>query len=190
MTHADSLAIPAEVTTKPALYAHITETLGHLLAPGGNDWITALANSSALLYGSFENYKLWGKKAGKRVNWAGACCPRLRRRCWRGADRTSLQASTWSPHCSLSRLSHSRPPHPQKRCSWARSKVRHRRPEKSPESRAHVVDVPSALPRSTSLPQHPPSVFPPTRRLRLGVCCQGERGRPRRRASVCQRSER
>lgn len=76
MTHADSLAIPAEVSSKAALYAHVTDTLGHLLAPGSNDWVTALANSSALLYGSYENYKLWGKKAGKRVNWAGAPCCR------------------------------------------------------------------------------------------------------------------
>ncbi|KAL8278013.1 hypothetical protein RQP46_009645 [Phenoliferia psychrophenolica] len=70
-THADALALPAGLTSKVAFYAHVGETLEHLLAPGGNDWVTALANSSSLLFGSYENFKRWGRKDGKRVNWAG-----------------------------------------------------------------------------------------------------------------------
>ncbi|KAK4702909.1 L-methionine (R)-S-oxide reductase, partial [Phenoliferia sp. Uapishka_3] len=70
-THADSLAIPAEVVTKADFYSHITHTLQHLLSPGKCDWVTALSNASALMYGSFENKKEWGKRDGKRVNWSG-----------------------------------------------------------------------------------------------------------------------
>ena len=68
-THADSLAVPAGME-KGDFWTHVVETMGHLLAPGENDWVTALSNSSSLLYGSFENYQRWGKKAGHRVNWA------------------------------------------------------------------------------------------------------------------------
>lgn len=105
MTHADALAIPPDVVTKEAFYAHVIEALqgtslplalelgvvtfptgadlnlspcAALLAPAGpNDpvqqnWLSQLANAASLLFGSYENYaSVWGREAGRRVNWAG-----------------------------------------------------------------------------------------------------------------------
>lgn len=100
-THADSLALPTEMSahpsrfplaarvlrltnlrshyskTKAQFYEHVTDVLKHLLAPSSppddtSNLITTGANAASLLFGSFENFEaLWGREPGRRVNWAG-----------------------------------------------------------------------------------------------------------------------
>ncbi|KDE02297.1 hypothetical protein MVLG_07133 [Microbotryum lychnidis-dioicae p1A1 Lamole] len=76
MTHADSLALPPNLTLSE-FYQHATTTLQALLAtssPGSGEsaLVTCCANASSLLFGLFENYpQKWGTEPGKRVNWCG-----------------------------------------------------------------------------------------------------------------------
>ncbi|KAK4058945.1 hypothetical protein OIO90_000391 [Microbotryomycetes sp. JL221] len=76
-THADSLALPDDITTKQEFYKHVSTTLQHLVEPvtrgdGSDNLITVASNTASLLFGSFENFsQVWGTQPGKRVNWAG-----------------------------------------------------------------------------------------------------------------------
>ena len=71
----DPASLPRQ--TKAQFYEHVLETMQHLLAPASppdetSNLTTTGSNAASLLYGSFENFEsVWGREAGRRVNWAG-----------------------------------------------------------------------------------------------------------------------
>ncbi|KAL7420534.1 hypothetical protein Q5752_004485 [Cryptotrichosporon argae] len=72
MPHADSSLVPADITTKPAFYAHIHAALLSLLE-GHRFWVSNLAQAASLLYHAFAGSALYGLDGpgAPVVNWAG-----------------------------------------------------------------------------------------------------------------------
>lgn len=64
---ADAAAIPSYVTNKAEFYEHVSLQVKGLL-DGQRNWVTNLANVSAVLYSSMNRFEAW---KDLHVNWAG-----------------------------------------------------------------------------------------------------------------------
>ncbi|KAL4399059.1 L-methionine (R)-S-oxide reductase [Malassezia pachydermatis] len=67
MVHADAAGVPMSVDSKAAFYEHVSLQVQGIL-DGQQNWVTNLANVSAILYNAMNHFDAWKEK---RVNWAG-----------------------------------------------------------------------------------------------------------------------
>lgn len=97
MPHADHATLPSDVQTKADLYSHALTQLAALLDDRPH-WISALANTSSLLYHLLNDWN--ASRSLAPVNWVG---PSRSHRC-RARSRSALvQASTSLKGCWESR---------------------------------------------------------------------------------------
>ncbi|KZS98539.1 GAF domain-like protein [Sistotremastrum niveocremeum HHB9708] len=69
MPHADSSLVPPEIKSKAEFWAHVLEQLTALIE-GQRNWISNLANASALIYNSLLAFEQFGAES-RAVNWCG-----------------------------------------------------------------------------------------------------------------------
>ncbi|KAF8915601.1 GAF domain-like protein [Mucidula mucida] len=71
MPHADASLVPPEITTKAEFWQHVHTQL-ELLLDGQTNWVSNLANTSALVYNSLLAFpSFFGTDDNKAVNWCG-----------------------------------------------------------------------------------------------------------------------
>ncbi|KAI3618545.1 hypothetical protein CBS9595_002908 [Malassezia furfur] len=96
MVHADAAGLPSYIASKDDFYEHVETQIAGILE-GQRNWVTNLANVSAVLYHAMNAFSAWHDK---HVNWAGFY---LLSPLFPGGDRADVQGPTlWlGPFCGM-----------------------------------------------------------------------------------------